>query len=131
MEDEACSSALLREERKAREAGIGLWADPGYAVRAAADGQAIRSQQGRFSVVEGRVVSVRDSRGILYINFGRRWSEALTVTILKRNEPSFRAAGIDPRALEGRIVRVRGYVEIRNGPVIEATRPRQLEVTGR
>lgn len=131
VHDNACSLALLREERKAREAGIGLWADPGYAVRAAEDGQAIRSQRGRFSVAEGRVVSVRDSGGTIYVNFGRRWSEALTVTILKRHEQSFVAAGIEPRKLEGRTVRIRGYVDVRSGPVIEATRPQQIEVAGR
>jgi endonuclease YncB( thermonuclease family) len=127
----ACTSALLGGETRARDAGIGLWTDPGYAVRAAHDGPAIASQRGRFSVAEGRVVSVRDSGGTIYVNFGRRWSEALTVTILKRNEPTFTAAGIDPRTLDGRIVRIRGYVEVRNGPVIEATRPEQIEVVTR
>ena len=131
MKDNACSLALLGEETKARESRIGLWGDPGYAVHAADDGPAIASQRGRFSVAEGRVVSVRESGGTIYVNFGRRWSEALTVTILKRNEPAFVAAGISPRTLEGRIVRIRGYVDVRNGPVIEATRPQQIEVASR
>jgi endonuclease YncB( thermonuclease family) len=126
-----CMQALLGEEAKARDSRLGLWGDPVYAVRAAADGEAIRSQQGRFSVAEGRVVSVRDSGGTIYINFGRRWSEALTVTILKQNTRSFGAAGIEPRTLEGRIIRIRGFVEVRNGPVIEASRPEQIEVAAR
>jgi endonuclease YncB( thermonuclease family) len=127
----ACLSALFAQERKAREARIGLWGDPGYAVRAAGDGPAIRPLRGRFSVAEGRVVSVRDSGGTIYVNFGRRWSEALTVTILKRHERSFAAAGIEPKTLEGRLVRVRGYVDVRSGPVIEATRPEQIEIAAR
>jgi len=131
VKDNACSLALFGEERKAREARIGLWGDSGYVVHAADDGPAIRSQRGRFSVAEGRVVSVRDSGGTIYVNFGRRWSEALTVTILKRNERSFLAAGIEPRKLEGRTVRIRGYVDVRSGPVIEATRPEQIEVAAR
>jgi len=131
VEDKACSSALLAEEKRAREGRIGLWADPGYAVRAAEDGPAIRAQRGRFSVAEGRVVSVRDSGGTIYVNFGRRWSEALTVTILKRHERSFVAAGIEPRNLQGRAVRIRGYVDVRNGPMIEATRPQQIEIAAR
>jgi endonuclease YncB( thermonuclease family) len=126
-----CTQALLRAEQKAREGRLGLWADPGYAVRDAADGPAIRSQQGRFSVAEGRVVSVRDGGGTIYLNFGRRWSDALTVTILKQNERSFAAAGITPRTLEGRVVRLRGYVDVRNGPVIEASRPEQIELAAR
>ena len=131
VEDKACSMALLAEEKRAREGRIGLWADPGYAVRAAEDGPAIRAQRGRFSVAEGRVVSVRDSGGTIYVNFGRRWSEALTVTILKRHERSFAAAGIEPRNLQGRAVRIRGYVDVRNGPMIEATRPQQIEIAAR
>lgn len=127
----ACSQALFREEHKAREARIGLWGEPGYAVRAAGDGAALKSQHGRFSVAEGRVVSVREAGATIYVNFGRRWSEALTVTILKRHERSFAAAGIEPKALQGRVVRIRGYVDVRTGPVIEATQPRQIEIAAR
>ena len=131
VQDKACSEALFREEQKAREARIGLWADPGYAVRAAGDGVALKPLRGRFSVAEGRVVSVREAGATIYVNFGRRWSEALTVTILKRHERPFAAAGIEPKTLEGRIVRIRGYLDVRNGPVIEATRPEQIEIAAR
>jgi endonuclease YncB( thermonuclease family) len=131
VRDNDCSLALLAQEQKAREGRIGLWGDPGYALRAAGDGPAIKPLRGRFSVAEGRVVSVRESGGTIYVNFGRRWSEALTVTILKRHERSFAAAGIEPKSLEGRIVRVRGYVDVRTGPVIEASRPAQIEIAGR
>ncbi len=62
------------------------------------------------------------------MNFGRRWSQALTVTILKRHERMFAGAGLQPKALEHRGVRVRGWVEERNGPRIEATRPEQIEI---
>ena len=77
------------------------------------------------------VVSVRDSGGTIYLNFGRRWSEALTVTILKQNVRSFAVAGIEPRTLEGRVIKIRGFIEVRNGPVIEASRPEQIEVAAR
>ena len=131
LQDPACLAALFRQERKAREARIGLWGDPGYAVRVAGDGSAMKALRGRFSVAEGRVVSVRGSGGTIYVNFGRRWSEALTVTILKRHERTFAAAGIEPRRLEGRLVRVRGYVDVRSGPVIEVTNPQQIEIAAR
>ena len=131
LQDPACLAALFRQERKAREARIGLWGDPGYAVRVAGDGSAMKTLRGRFSVAEGRVVSVRDSGGTIYVNFGRRWSEALTVTILKRHERTFAAAGIEPRTLAGRLVRVRGTVDVRSGPVIEATHPQQIEIAAR
>ena len=62
------------------------------------------------------------------MNFGRRWSEALTVTILKRHERIFIGAGLQPKTLENRRLRVRGWVEERNGPRIEATHPEQIEI---
>ena len=65
------------------------------------------------------------------MNFGRRWSEALTVTILKRNERNFVASGLDLHRLVNLRVRVRGFIEERNGPRIEATRPEQIELAER
>jgi hypothetical protein len=87
--------------------------------------------QGHLAVVEGKILSVRESGGTIYMNFGRRWSEALTVTILKRHERIFSAAGIAPKGLENRHVRVRGWIEERNGPRIEALSPEQIEIAGR
>ena len=77
------------------------------------------------------MVSVRESGATIYVNFGRRWSTDFTVTILKRNERSFKAAGLEPKTLAGRRVRVRGYIEERGGPWIEAARPEQIEITDR
>jgi hypothetical protein len=62
------------------------------------------------------------------VNFGRRWSQALTVTISKRRARIFTDAGIVPKVLENRPIRVRGWVEARNGPRIEALRPEQIEI---
>jgi hypothetical protein len=55
--------------------------------------------RGRFSLVEGKVLSVRESGGTIYLNFGRRWSEALTVAISKRHERIFSGAGLSLNGL--------------------------------
>ncbi len=91
--DSGCAAAFLSAERNARAAGLGLWADPYYVVRNAEDPAGILAVRGHFAVVEGKVLSVRESGGTIYVNFGRRWSEDFTVTVLKRNERSFTAAG--------------------------------------
>jgi len=126
-----CAEELLRRERAAREAKLGLWAEPYYAVVGAETLPELVAERGRFAVVEGEVWSVRESGGTIYVNFGRRWSQGLTVTIAKRNERNFIAAGLPPRTLEHRRVRVRGFIEERNGPRIEATRPEQIEIAER
>jgi len=129
--DRGCAAELLARERAARDAKLGLWAEPYYSIKRAEDPSAIAADLGRFAVVEAKVLSVRESGGTIYVNFGRRWSEDFTVTILKRNERSFSAAGLDPKRLDGRRVRVRGFIEARGGPWIEALRPEQIELLER
>ena len=87
--------------------------------------------RGRFAIVEGKVVSVRESGGTIYVNFGRRWSEDFTVTISKRNERLFSETGLMPKLLAGRRVRIRGVIEERGGPWIEAISPGQIEIADR
>jgi endonuclease YncB( thermonuclease family) len=123
-----CRIYLRNAERDARNARFGLWGDPYHVVKQASDWADVLAEQGRFALVRGKVLSVRESGGIVYVNFGRRWSEQLTVTILKRNEGTFVGAGLTPKALAGRSVEVRGWIEERGGPAMEVTRPEQIEI---
>jgi endonuclease YncB( thermonuclease family) len=129
--DLSCAKALWAAETPARGSGLGLWKDPYYAVRRAENPREVLAERGRFALVEGNVVSVRESGGTVYVNFGRRWSEDFTVTVLKRNERAFAATGFELQKLSGRNVRVRGTVEERGGPWIAATRPEQFEIAER
>jgi hypothetical protein len=129
--DAACAAELLAAERGARAENLGLWADPRHAIRKADDPAAILAERGRFTLVEGFVLSVRESGGTIYVNFGRRWSEDFTLTVQKRSERAFKAAGLELKALARRPVRVRGVIEERGGPWIEAMRPEQIEIIGR
>ena len=126
-----CADELLARERAARQAKLGLWGEPYYVIVSAESGAELVAESGHFILAEGKVWSVRESGGTIYVNFGRQWSQAHTLTILKRNERMFAAAGIEPKRLENLRVRVRGWVEERNGPRIEATRPEQIEIAGR
>jgi endonuclease YncB( thermonuclease family) len=126
-----CAVELLAREAAARSAKLGLWASSYYDTRDAGNPADVLAARGRFALVEGRVVSVRESGATIYVNFGRRWTEDFTVTILKRNARSFVAAGLEPKTLAGRRIRVRGWVEERGGPWIEASRPEQIEITDR
>jgi endonuclease YncB( thermonuclease family) len=129
----ACAADLLKRETAARSAGLGLWANPYYAVLDAGNAADVLAQKGRFALVEGEVFSVRESGATIYVNFGRHWSQDFAVTVLKRNERTFTAAGLDLNGLAGRHVLVRGFVEARGAgsPRIEAERPEQIETAGR
>jgi endonuclease YncB( thermonuclease family) len=128
LAEPGCRAELRAAERIGRTAKLGLWADPRYLPRQADDVAGLSAERGRFTLVEGKVVSVRESGGTIYVNFGRRWSEDFTVTILKRNERQFIEAGLRPSGLSGRRVMVRGWIEERGGPWIEAAGPEQIEI---
>lgn len=123
-----CVTAFLSAEKAARVAGFGLWKTAYYAKTKAEDPSGVLAFRGHFAVVEGKVLSVRESGGTIYVNFGRRWSEDFTVTTLKRNERTFEAAGMPLKKLAGRQVRIRGTVEERGGPWIEVIHPGQIEI---
>lgn len=126
----ACAAPLLAAEGAARQAGRGRWPDPNFAPLRAENLRGIGSRAGHFALVEGKVLSVRVSGSTTYLNFGRRWTRDFSVIILRRNRRSFAAAGVEPKALEGRHVRVRGWIEQRRGPVIVAAAPEQIEDIG-
>ena len=125
--DKACADGLLTIERAARAARRGLWADPNFAPLRAENIAQLQAERGHFALVEGKVLSVRESGATIYVNFGRRWTRDFTVTILRRQQRAFAAAGIEPKQLEGRRIRVRGWIEQRGGPIIAAEVPEQIE----
>lgn len=126
-----CATPYLAAERAARASGLGLWSHPYYKIRKADRPAEVLAERGRFALVEGLVLSVRESGATVYVNFGRRWSEDFTVTVLRRNARGFAAAGMELGNLAGRRVRVRGTVEERGGPWIEAAWPEQIAIAER
>jgi micrococcal nuclease len=123
-----CVTFLRGVERRARADGRGLWGDPYFVMKEAQYPDEVLTELGRFALVSGKVISVNESGGLVYLNFGRRWKESFTVTVAKRNQRAFTAAGLDPTKLAGRQIEVRGWIEERGGPAIEASRPEQIEI---
>jgi endonuclease YncB( thermonuclease family) len=124
-----CAMELAAAEDAARRARMGAWSRDGVIKNAAIPGD-IQAQVGQFVVIEGRVLSVREAGNTAYLNFGRRWTRDFAVSISKRMISVFAQAGVVLKALEGRRIRVRGWVESRGGPRIEARHVGQIEVVG-
>ncbi|MBT4769815.1 MAG: thermonuclease family protein [Rhodospirillaceae bacterium] len=116
---------MLALEREARLERRGIWAHPFYRILGAGEaGEHI----GTFQIIEGRVIKTAKAGGRTYINFGADWRNDFTVTLAPGTSRLFKTAGIDPLALDGRRVRVRGWLKSRNGPMIEITHPEQIEL---
>jgi endonuclease YncB( thermonuclease family) len=127
--DKNCAATLTAAEGAARDAKLGIWAYTTAIKNAESPGD-ILSAVGQFTVVEGRVLSVRQSGAITYLNFGRNWTRDFAATISRRIIPAFESAGLGPKSLENRRIRVRGVVSSRGGPRIELLRVGQIEVLG-
>jgi len=117
--------SMLDLEKQARRQRLGIWRHPYYRIRRDTDAG---SDIGSFQLVAGRVRAVATVRGTTYLNFGADWRQDFTVTVRNRFRRHFDAAGLSPATLEGRKIRVRGWLDSRNGPMIEATHPEQIEV---
>ena len=123
-----CLDLLFAAEGRARLAGLGIWRDPYYSVRAADAPGDLVARAGHYELVEGRVLLADRSGGRVYLNFGRFWKEDFTAVIEAPALRLFAADEVDPKMFEGALVRVRGWVDDRDGPRIEVTHPEQIEV---
>jgi endonuclease YncB( thermonuclease family) len=127
--DKDCAATLLAAEAEARDAKRGIWADPMVIKNTESPGD-ILTGIGRFMLVEGKVLSVRQAGATTYLNFGRNWTRDFAVTIPRRALADLATAGLVPKSLENRRIRVRGFAEVRSGPRIEVLRAGQIELLG-
>jgi endonuclease YncB( thermonuclease family) len=130
-DNRACVDELFAAERQARAAGIGIWADPYYTVRRADRPAALSALGGHYELIEGRVLKAAKAGGRVYLNFGRYHKEDFTAVIDARALRLFAEEGLDPLALGDALVRVRGWIDVVDGPRIAITHPEQIEVLAR
>ncbi len=122
-----CQDLLRAREDVARTAGLGLWRNAAYAIRDAARPFDLLRHRATFQIVEGRVRHVAKVGSRIYLNFGDDWRRDFTIGV--RTGRSTAAAGaIDWPTLEGARVRVRGWIDRRNGPFIELHAIETLQV---
>ena len=124
----ACVAELLAREVEARDARRGLWHSWAYHVEDAEDAKRLGRLTHSYQLVEGTVVAVGEGQKSIYLNFAEDWRADFTISVDRKKADAFEAAGLDLHALAGKNLRVRGWVEWRNGPMIEATYPEQIEL---
>lgn len=119
-ETSAGAATLLRLEAVARDQRLGLWRHAAFQVRHPNElGRWIET----FQLVEGAAVSTKGARpaGRLTVEAG---DAHLTLTLSTRARNELRGLG----DLEGRPVRVRGWVRWQNGPAIDVTHGAAIEL---
>ena len=116
-----CASELLEHEAVARAAGRGVWAIDAYRTRPALRTRDLERMAGKFVVLSGRVQWVAPGREAIALGFttshGRSWSQqrGVVVMIEARDRELLGTLGGDAKAVQGRQVEVRGWLEQRLG----------------
>ena len=127
-DNRSCVAELLASEADARAKHRGIWGVSAYRVREASDLEGLDRLMHSYQLVEGVVVAIGEARDRLYLNFGEDWRRDFTVSVERKDAAAFAAAGLDLKALAGKRVRARGWLQWRNGPEIRATHAEQLEL---
>ena len=123
-----CRQSLLAAEAEARQAKIGLWADPAYAVRPAGERTAFADPPKGMVLVEGTPTSLGETGARFYINFGPRRGADFAITLPKAAANALEKAGLKVQDLVGKRLRVRGLLDATFGPQMELSDPDQLEL---
>jgi len=123
-----CLDELMLAERQARADRNGIWVHDYYKLRDAHKPGQLEKREGHYELVEGRVFGVGDTAHRVYLNFGRDWKTDFTAVIDRRAVKHFTDSGINLLKLDDAFVRVRGWIDVKDGPRIDVTHPEQIEI---
>ena len=118
-------AGLLALEIEARTERRGLWALSDYRVF---DAKYAHGAIGAFHLVSGVLLTAADTRSRYYLNFGADHKTDFTASARKSLYRRWSANGFDLATLEGKKLRIRGFVEEINGPSIDLKHPQQIEL---
>lgn len=126
-DNRSCITELLAAETAARQGNKNIWSNDYYNIINATDLKKLNQKHGTYQLIEGKLLKFEHKYGQLYFNFGSNYRTDFTINVTKRNRMAFAQSNIDFASLVGKTIRVRGWLEHRGGPMIEATHPEQLE----
>ncbi len=126
-DSQACGALLLAAEKVARDKNVGIW---GYSkpIIMNVDDENWQSRVQSYQLVEGKVISVGETKTRTYLNFGTNWDDDFTVIVAKKHIKRFKKVFGDLKLLSGKFVRARGWMINSRGPMIEIYHPGQIEI---
>ena len=109
----------------ARASKIGLWADPNYAILTI---EQAAEKKNSFQIIEGTIFSIAQKNNETFLNFGADWKKDFTIGISPELRRDLSKRNFSFMTLSNKKVRVRGWIEDRNGPFISLDHGQQLEL---
>lgn len=119
------AAQLYALEEQARKAALGLWSKPEYRILKSEEAENFINS---FQIVEGTVLSAARKQNNVYLNFGQDWRSDFTVSIPSNSLKRFNKINMNPLDLNGKTIRVRGWIGSYNGPYIDTDHPEAIEI---
>lgn len=114
-------TSMLALEQAARAAGKGIWSNTDYRILTPERAGDFLNQ---YRIVEGKVVSVNPVHGNYYVNFFDQWRGKFSLYIPKKHAGNF----TDLTALQGKQIRVRGWIHFYRAPQMVLTHADEIEI---
>ena len=127
-DNRACFSAMATRERQARDKRLGLWRFRAMQPVSADRVKLLARRRYSYQLVEGRVKKAAALRKWTFLNFSDNWKRDFTIAIKRKYRKKMQAEGFDAQQLQGKRLRVRGWIENWNGPLIKITHKQQIEL---
>ena len=89
---------------------------------------AVKGQEGRYVMLEGRIASVGERSQRTYLNFSRKPAEAASIVVPRKLWQELKQAGWTAAGLSGKRLRAYGVLGGRNGLLLEVTARAALEL---
>jgi endonuclease YncB( thermonuclease family) len=123
-----CMSEMLALEANARREQRGLWRYRIFQPQKASQHKQLLRKHYRFTLVEGEVRKVASVKKWVFLNFGDNWRDDFTIAIKRKYKRKIEKSGLNLEKLKGKKIRVRGWIERWNGPLIKVTHKEQIEL---
>ena len=123
-----CMNNMLALEADARREQRGLWRYRIFQPQKASQHKQLMRKHYRFTLVEGEVRKVASVKKWVFLNFGDNWRDDFTIAIERKYKRKIEKSGLNFDSLRGKKIRVRGWVERWNGPLIKVTHKEQIEL---
>lgn len=123
--------SLYKYEELGRARKLGLWQYPKYDIK---NDATIGKFVNTFNIYDGVITDTRDNGKYIFLNFGKKAEKNVTAVIKVEDQyifvPDNTLSTFKHAELKGRHVRVRGWFEEKDGPMLLITHPEQIEFPG-
>ena len=118
---------LFLVEEEARTSRQGFWATPIYDIKTPTT---LKNYINSYQIVEGKALYSSLKKGAVFFHFSKDWKTDFTMEIPRKCLSRFNSPSklFNPRSWLNRVIRVRGWVKEKNGPMIMLKYREQVEL---